>query len=1327
MSQNVRQNNLFAAEDYTKIYKSFQNVNFIAYDVESIQNSLIDNLKINYPENYNDYIQSSEMIAHIQLLSYIASSLAFRTDLNARENIIDTAERRESIIRLARMVNYQPKRNIALSGLMKIEAVQTDAPLKDNLGRDLQNRTIFWDDANNVDSYDQFITILDSVMAASNPFGKPFKKQTINGIPTSLYQLNNKRNVEVAYPVSVKANGKNLAIDICNPDLDDDGVLSEIHPNPQNAFNIIHRNDGQGLSSINTGFFLYFKQGRMIKKDYKFDFAVKNRVVDVDVKNVNETDVFVQEINSNGEVLQEWTKIPNVNGGTNIIYNAISINNRNLYAVLPDTDDKIKLNFADGNFGNIPTGIFRTWIRSSANQNITLRQEQASGLEIVIPYIDKEGQNHNVRIIFSLQYNVSNAAISETTEQIKTRAPQVYYTQDRMVNNEDYNVFPLTRGNEIVKVRTLNRTHAGHSRYIDINDPTGFHQDLFINSDDGAIYKDSVTPSIEVIVRNEIANEPTIITTIDLVGFLSNENLKNFFYDEFVLQYKTQKQTSYVSTDTYNKYNVYEFVYNTNDAIDMTLFNCPYEFIPMPETDFDNKGMIYNTVALQSTDAAIFDSAWYSHDDLQYNEAQFGKLHFLSIGCKLKFINPLDSSEEKYVTVTSMTTEDNKGTLFVFDSEVNKHWIIKEVFPEFRTTFTDVEINTIKSNIENRNNFGIKYNLEDDKWVVLDTINTDLDFEYGVIGNEWFVNMQYNSDNNSYTFTSRGTNYIFESYRDVRFFFDVDQYNYDILTGKAKRDVIEVTTQNQMPQITEIFTFKNGEWVNVDDETIHYPAGSSSSFIPFQSRYMSQSDANVTSNRQPSVDFEYNYSTVGMIKLSGQTPTVGDEITITYIDKIPQIKYPVNWGIYDHVYQEDGYLDSSKVIVSPADADSDGVPDIMYSFQKLVADDSIVFLEDNITYDGYQNKRLWVSNWRDYRGVSREFFDFTFDDIVYTDLYLVDEVDVDYLKLRINEIIVESIFAPTSSMSYRSDEQLNKLNTTDVTVIYTDRTDVITGNRILNNQPNKPIMERINVDITKVDIVRATILTNSSTTVSSVISDVTMNPVTFTLDENHYIKHGRTFTENLAHNLYDKKTFDYRWHHFAPTDNRIDPSVSNLMDMTILTLSYYKDVLIWKNKRQPLNLYPSYPSTEELRLQFGDLNNFKMQSDQIVFNSGKFKLLFGKYSDEKLRAKFKVVKSPTSGITDNEAKTKVIEAIDIFFDIQNWDFGEAFYYTELAAFIHRYMSKFISSVVIVPNDAQAKFGDLFQIKAEPTELFMSIATIDDVEIVSNLTETNMRA
>jgi hypothetical protein len=47
--------------------------------------------------------------------------------------------------------------------------------------------------------------------------------------------------------------------------------------------------------------------------------------------------------------------------------------------------------------------------------------------------------------------------------------------------------------------------------------------------------------------------------------------------------------------------------------------------------------------------------------------------------------------------------------------------------------------------------------------------------------------------------------------------------------------------------------------------------------------------------------------------------------------------------------------------------------------------------------------------------------------------------------------------------------------------------------------------------------------------------------------------------------------------------------------------------------------------------------------------------------------------------------------------------------------------------VIVPKDAEAKFGDLFQIKAGSNELFFSTASVNDVEIVSGLTGANLRS
>ena len=79
-----------------------------------------------------------------------------------------------------------------------------------------------------------------------------------------------------------------------------------------------------------------------------------------------------------------------------------------------------------------------------------------------------------------------------------------------------------------------------------------------------------------------------------------------------------------------------------------------------------------------------------------------------------------------------------------------------------------------------------------------------------------------------------------------------------------------------------------------------------------------------------------------------------------------------------------------------------------------------------------------------------------------------------------------------------------------------------------------------------------------------------------------------------------------------------------------------------------------------------------------------------------------------------------------YFDVSNWDFGESFYYTELAAYIHQQLSSIIASVIVVPIKSESQFGDLFQIKTEPNELFLSTARVQNVEIVESLTDINMR-
>jgi hypothetical protein len=311
-----RQNNLFAAEDWKIAYKAYSQVDYQAYDFDTMRGAMVDYVKTNFPENFNDYIESSEFIAIIELLAYLSQSLAFRMDVNTRENFLETAERKDSVFKLARMLGYNPKRNIPASGVMKLTGVKTTEPLTDSLGVNLMNKTILWDDVNNSDNYEQFITVLNSAMSSTNRFSSPIKTGTVNSINTELYQLNTPFNSPITYNNSVNINGATKQFNIVNPDFKDNSHFYERHPDPTNLFNLIYRNDGKGTSSSNTGFFVMFRQGSLAFTDYNFTTPVESRTQDVLIENINESDVYLQEVNTGGQVLSKWEKIPNTVGQT---------------------------------------------------------------------------------------------------------------------------------------------------------------------------------------------------------------------------------------------------------------------------------------------------------------------------------------------------------------------------------------------------------------------------------------------------------------------------------------------------------------------------------------------------------------------------------------------------------------------------------------------------------------------------------------------------------------------------------------------------------------------------------------------------------------------------------------------------------------------------------------------------------------------------------------------------------------------------------------------------------------------------------------------------
>src|SRR6056300_268870 len=168
-----RQNSLLVNQDWTKVYESFRSADFQAYDFQTLRKAMLDYLRLYYPEDFNDFTESSEYIALIDLIAFLGQSLAFRTDLNARENFIDTAERRDSILKLARLISYVPKRNQTATRYLKFDSIQTTEAITDSNGLDLSNFVVRWNDSTNPNWYEQFVTVLNAGLPVTQSVGNP--------------------------------------------------------------------------------------------------------------------------------------------------------------------------------------------------------------------------------------------------------------------------------------------------------------------------------------------------------------------------------------------------------------------------------------------------------------------------------------------------------------------------------------------------------------------------------------------------------------------------------------------------------------------------------------------------------------------------------------------------------------------------------------------------------------------------------------------------------------------------------------------------------------------------------------------------------------------------------------------------------------------------------------------------------------------------------------------------------------------------------------------------------------------------------------------------
>ena len=220
-----------------------------------------------------------------------------------------------------------------------------------------------------------------------------------------------------------------------------------------------------------------------------------------------------------------------------------------MYAVENLNNDGIRIKFPDGNFGNVPTGIFRVWHRISDGERYSIHPDDAKNLTVSVPYVSATGESYSLTLTFGLESTVNNSLPAESLENIKLRAPQTFYTQNRMVSAQDYNVFPLSQSSNILKLKATNRTHAGHSRYIDINDPTGTFQSVETYTEDGFLYKDDDPLTKSITVSDN--NTPAEVVDNTIVTYLKEQRLNNVIYDTLREKWSNYIPTKF-STETLN-------------------------------------------------------------------------------------------------------------------------------------------------------------------------------------------------------------------------------------------------------------------------------------------------------------------------------------------------------------------------------------------------------------------------------------------------------------------------------------------------------------------------------------------------------------------------------------------------------------------------------------------------------------------------------------------------------------------------------------------------------------------------------------------------------
>lgn len=1116
MATSSRQTNLFGVNDWQAIYKNYSQADFQSYDYDSLRKGFVDYLRTFYPETFNDYVESSEYVALLDVMAYMGQAMAFRNDLNARENFIDTAERRDSVLKLANLVGYNAKRNNSAQGYLKVTSISTTENIKDINGLNLSGLPVFWNDPANPDWQEQFNAVINAALISSQRIGKPGNSQTILGIKTDEYTVGIPTNLSPVLPFSATVNNMSMGFEAVSASSLNENYIYEIPPKSSGKFNILYRNDKLGFGSGNTGFFLYFKQGTLNTYDFSLDQQISNQLVDVDIEGINNEDTWLFNIESVTQEFIEWKKVDSVYESSSSQVNPIQ---RKVFSVKSRYNDQISFTFGDGVFSEIPIGNFRSYVRSGNALQYSINPSEMQGITLTLTYISKSNRVETLNIAVELTSSISNAQVRESLAEIKLRAPTKFYSQNRMVNGEDYNNFPYTLYSSIIKSKALNRSSVGVSRNLDLLDPTGKYSSTSSFADDGALYQLFVDDYLNLSVTTE--GDVISFFTKTLVDILSNHRLRQYYVQSFP-RYPVDSTTG----DFVVKWNQTTF----DDVSNITGY-FSYSGYPIPVGNYNSGNMKYCTPGAMIKFSAP-DGYYFKNEKLVSGLLSPSDKNYM-------WVNVLAVVEDGF-NGGDGNLSNGLGPI-TLSKNVPQGAIVATIIPSFSTNLSLTLIQDAIARLYNNQSFTLNFNNAGfaslERWSIDEYSETDYLVNFKSLGN------------NTYLVKFKSLLYYFGSVKDTRFTFNADMIMFDPLNGKAMFDHVTLLKTNPLP------------------------------------------------NMNSSLSSDIILSVLGQ---------------------------PI---------APDGYIDDFAVEVGN------------------VNPNNRTLLEDPDFFEYVTGHKFKSTN---------------------TDRFVFRKRVVDANQLNTYELVPSK----DVSCSYATNSQIEIVKYQypigQIFYAYTENTFFV-----------------------------------------SKLSAGTALIITLEKVDNYSAITGRQ-------GLY----FHYK--HYSGDTTRIDPATTNIIDLYIATQEYYTQYQNWIKDTTGLIAEPKAPTSYELGVSYSKINDYKMLSDSVILNSVKFKPLFGSKAEPNLRAKLKVIKTASTNISDSEIKSKVLTVIQQYFSISTWNFGDTFYFSELSAYVHSEIGDLVSSVILVPTDPELSFGDLYEIRCAPYEIFVSAAQSNDIVVINALTADQLQ-